>query len=135
MPPFSLMSGGSGPRLTDVSVDIIYFLVGPHPHSLMPLSASFVALADRHSRWRNSLSRGAPPPLADAVVCKLRCACRPAWPQAPLLTSIIRRGHGALFRPTRDARRRRHSRATSSWDVRRHGRERRTTRRPCVPRL
>src|SRR5262245_4575801 len=60
----------------------IYFLVGPHPHSLMPSSASFVALADRHGRSRYLLSRGAPPPLADAVVCKLRCACRPAWPQA-----------------------------------------------------
>src|SRR5204863_278218 len=33
------------------------------------------------------LSRGAPPPLADAVVCKRWRACRPAWPQAPFTVS------------------------------------------------
>src|SRR5262245_11500506 len=108
------------------AVDIFYCLAGPRPrrrcsatsrlataqgcHSLMPSSASSIALADRHSRRRHYClvgphivgGGGAPPPpsllgdfaprnssglsLADAVVCKLYCACRPAGPQAPLLS-------------------------------------------------
>src|SRR5258705_3565564 len=38
------------------SANIIYFLVGPHPHSLMPLSTSANALVDRHGRRRSYLA-------------------------------------------------------------------------------
>ena len=38
--------------------NIIYFLAGPHPRSPMPMSASAVALADRHGRGRYSLPVG-----------------------------------------------------------------------------
>src|SRR5262249_33003714 len=66
---------------------ISHFLVGPHPHSLMPGPLRASALVGGHGRRRFSLSRGAPPPLADAWPAARFGACGRAWPQALLTFS------------------------------------------------
>src|SRR5882672_7503313 len=63
---------------------IVYFLAGPHPRSQMPrVRRALRACARWHGRRRFFLSRGAPPPLADASRAPRASRLRPlAWPQA-----------------------------------------------------
>src|SRR2546425_6456352 len=67
-----------------VTLVIFYFLAGPHPRSLMPrVRHALLACARWHGRRRFLLSRGAPPPLADASRAPRASRLRPlAWPQA-----------------------------------------------------
>src|SRR5262249_29156902 len=58
-----------------IAAGAFYSLVGPHPHSPMPRMLRAMALACWHSRRRFLLSRGAPPPLANASHAARDGAC------------------------------------------------------------